>query len=157
MLASTFDSDTTVAQQRRQTQLTTPFRMPPPRCKTDSCSGGPRQRFGPLRTRTRIWVPQLRALHHAQQCQPPQPPQQRQQRQQRCWSLRPRPLRCCSNPPFFLSKPLLLCQSISPRNRRRLQHGLTSVRGFNRADCLTDGAEYRPGPLYYRTVNGFRA
>ena len=151
MLASTFDLDTTtMARQRRKAQLTKPSRKPPPRCKTGSCSGGPRRTFGPSRTRTRVWVP-LRALHHAQPCQPP-----RQQQRRRC--LRPRPLRCCSNPPFFLSKPLLLCQCVSPRDRRRSQHRVTFTRGFNRADCLIDGAEQLDqGPLYYWRVNGFGA
>lgn len=123
MLASTFDLDTSMAQQRRQAQLTKPFHKPLPRCKTGSCSGGPRQTSGPSRTRIPAWTP-LRALHHAQPCQPPR-------QQQRCWSPRPRPLQCCLNPPFFLSKPLLLCQCVSPRDRRRYQHGLTFFWGLN--------------------------
>lgn len=103
LLANTFDLDTTMAEQGRQAQLTKPSRKLPPLCMTGSCSGGPHRKAGLSRTRTRAWVP-LRALHHAQLGKPLQQPQ-------RCWSLRPRPLQCCSNPPFFLSEPLLLCQS----------------------------------------------
>ena len=60
----------------------------------------------------------------------------------------------------FLSEVLLLCPSVSPRHRRRSPRRVTSLRGCERADVWADGAEKRaenraPGPLHYRTVNGF--
>lgn len=130
VLASTFafDNVNTLARGRRQAQLTKPSRKPPPRCKTGLCSGGQHRKAVPSQTRSLACLAQ-RPLHHAQPSQPPR--QQRRRQQQRCWSLRPRPLQCCSYLPFFLSKPLLHCQSVSPRDHRRSQHGSTFIWGFD--------------------------